>query len=102
MFENPFPKHKNLDLGKTRITDKIRVSSSAIYRKEYFGDYWLVETWIFSDDPSQRSTQVIHGTPSEVGCGWPDYRSVTKARIVHAHIVRNLIEKYGEAPCGFQ
>jgi len=55
-----------------------------------------VETWIFSDDPRQRNVQVIHGTPSEVGCGQPDYRSVTKAKIVHAHIAKNLFEKYGE------
>lgn len=51
----------NIDLGKTQITDKIRVSSAAIFYQEMFGDYYQIETWIFSDDKSLKSRMFIHG-----------------------------------------
>lgn len=56
---------ESVDLGKTQITDKIRVSSAAIlYAHEPWGPRWQVETWIFSDDRRQASRQIIHGSVS--------------------------------------
>jgi hypothetical protein len=79
---------RNIDLGKDRITDKVRVSSAAIYSSAYFGDYRQVETWIFSDDPRQKSHQIIHGTCSVQGDIPPAL--LEKCRHVHRRIVGNL------------
>ena len=84
-----------IDLGKTQITGKIRVSSAARPRAN-FGGWWLVETWIFSDDPRQRNRQVVHGEcflhhdcpPNRDLCG--------KARKVHDYIAANLKAKFQE------
>ena len=54
---------KNIDLGKTQITDLIRVSSAAIYYEEMFGSFYQIETWIFSDDERVKSRMFIHCTP---------------------------------------
>lgn len=86
-------KPHNVDLGKTQITDKIRVSSAAIFREEYFGKYWLIETWIFSDDPRQRNTQIIHGSPSG---DTPSRVFCDKAKKVHQYISSNLQKKFAE------
>jgi hypothetical protein len=56
-------KEPNIDLGKTRITDKVRVSSAAIFYEFWAGDYYQLETWVFSEDKAvQKSKQIIHGT----------------------------------------
>jgi hypothetical protein len=54
----------NKDLGKTQITDKIRVSSASIFyaHNEWGGVYHQYETWIFSNDPAIKSRQFIWGT----------------------------------------
>lgn len=58
----------NIDLAKTQITPKIRVSSAAIFYKFWAGDYYQLETWVFSEDKeAQQSKQVIHGTCSVSG-----------------------------------
>lgn len=82
---------ENKDLGKTRITDTIRVSSAAIQCSSHFGTYWQYETWIFSDDPRQRNRQVVHGTSSVPG----EYGWEMKTKIIHQHITNNLMRKYG-------
>lgn len=85
----------NIDLGKTRITDRIRVSSAALHRTEWHGSYWLIETWIFSDDPAQKCHQVIHGTPTSFqGERPPDERVVAEARKVHGYMVDGLRKKF--------
>jgi hypothetical protein len=52
----------NKDLGKTQITKDIRVSSAAIFYKEWFGDYYQYETWIFSSDSRLKPRQFTWGT----------------------------------------
>jgi hypothetical protein len=55
---------ENKDLGKTQITDKIRVSSASIFyaHNEWGGVYHQYETWIFSSDPTIKSRQFIWGS----------------------------------------
>lgn len=86
-------KPANINLGKTQITPLIRVSSAAIYYEDWPADYWLVETWIFSDDPQQESHQIIHGTTSP-SCSQRLAELSDKARNVHAQIASNLMQKY--------
>ncbi len=90
-------KPANIDLGKTRITDQIFVSSAALYRADWPADWWLVETWIFSDDPSQKTHQTIHGD-----CQASSKRALeelsTIARKVHGHIARNLMAIHHTQP----
>jgi len=80
---------RDIRIKQDTITDEIRVSTAAIYREEIFYDglhkYWLIETWCFSNDPKQKSFQVIHGTPGFL------YDQIRwKARKVHGYIVENL------------
>ncbi len=83
----------NINLGKTQITDKIRVSSAAIFYEAWFGDYYQLETWIFSDDKElQRSRQVIHCT---TGREIPE-RRVEEVKKVHRYISDNLKQKLKE------
>lgn len=89
---------QNINLGKTQITDKIRVSTAALHREEYFGSYWLIETWIFSDDPKQKNTQIIHGSPSSMNGEKPPCEKICeKARRIHAQISDSLRKKYVSA-----
>jgi len=82
----------NIDLGKTQITDKIRVSSAAIFYQEMFGDYYQVETWIFSDDERIKSKMQIHGT-----CGREiPQQLITHAQTFHRRISKMLIKKYNK------
>lgn len=80
----------NVDLGKTQITDKIRVSSAAIFYQEMFGDYYQLETWIFSDDERQKSRMVIHCT---TGREIPQ-REKDKVSKIHKRIADNLLKIY--------
>lgn len=78
----------NIDLGKTKITDKIRVSSAAIWYEWY--NYYQLETWIFSEDKDvQKSRQIIHCT---TGSEIPQM-SIDKAKKIHQQISYNLIKK---------
>ena len=58
----------NKDLGKTRITNDIRISSAAIfYEHTSWGQpYFQYETFIFSDNPSKgvKTRMFIWGTSS--------------------------------------
>ena len=76
----------NVDLGKTKITDKIRVSSAAIFYDMGHFVYYPFETWIFSDGPAQRSRQVIHGTHHSIS-----ERMIHKTKKVHDYIAKNLL-----------
>ena len=83
---------ENQDLGHTKITDKIRVSSAGIFREDgIWGKHFIVETWCFSDDPRQNSFQVIHGTPSRITDFYK--KKITK---IHNYIANNLKNKYSE------
>jgi len=79
----------NARIMHTRITPDIRVSTAGIYRAEWHGSYYIVETWIFSDDPRQVNTQVIHGTPHRL-----DFYTLREAVKVHRYIADNLKERY--------
>jgi len=81
---------KNIDLGKTQITDLIRVSSAAIFYEEHFGNYFQYETFIFSKDPNQKTHQIIHGT-----C-WsePSEKLAAISKKVHNYIANNLTKQY--------
>ncbi len=79
-----------MQIAHNHITPSIRVSTAALRRRDpYWSDYWLVETWVFSDDPRQRSFQVCHGS-------WPGLydHCLERARKVHGHITRNLELKF--------
>jgi hypothetical protein len=56
---------ENKNLGITRITDLIRVSTAAIaYENNWFGSYYQYETFIFSSDPKFKTRMFIWGTSS--------------------------------------
>lgn len=81
---------ENVDLGKTRITDKIRVSSAAIYYgNAFFGSYYQLETFIFSDDERQKSRQIIHYTTSSV-----TENDKERIAIIHTRISNGLLAKF--------
>jgi len=88
--------NKNIQIKHSQITNKVRVSSAAIWYEIYnqYGlmPYYQYETWCFSDDPEQRSFQVIHGTPHS-----QDAYYHNKAITVHEHIVNNLSKKFNVA-----
>lgn len=77
---------------QTQITPKIRVSTAGI---RYPGlaynpnPYFQYETWCFSDDPQQRSIQVIHGCSESV-----DFHYLVKSIKVHRYISRNLMIRF--------
>lgn len=80
----------NLDLGKTAITDKVRVSSAAIfYENNFFRNYYQLETFIFSDDERQKTRMIIHYTCSEV----TEQDRIFVAK-VHNYVSRNMISKF--------
>lgn len=80
----------NIDLGKTKITDKVRVSSAAVFYEFWAGDYYQLETWVFSGDKSvQQSKQVIHGT---CGSEIPD-SLIEKTKTFHRRASKLLIKK---------
>ena len=84
---------RNVRILHTQITDKIRVSSAAIWYPglEYNpSPYYQYETWCFSDDGKQRSFQVIHGCHSNIHHRW-----IVDAIKIHKHIVRNLKKQGG-------
>ena len=70
---------KGENLASDIITDKIRVSTATFPSYDGGGDGF--ETWIFSDDIRQRSTQIWH-------------RSKRQALLVHGYITHNLRQKY--------
>ncbi len=83
----------NIDLGKTRITDKIMVSTAAIYYKEWFGERYQLETWIFSEDKTvQKSHQVIHCSTNTT----IPQRRIDDAKRVHKYISDNLLKKFNQ------
>lgn len=94
------PQARNIDLGKSAITPLIRVSSAALYREDWWGRWWLVETWIFSDDQRQRNRQIIHGDCFAVGGGPPHERICATARKVHGQIAENLRRRFANVETG--
>jgi len=81
----------NINLAITIITDKIRVSTAAIYYSEWFGEYYQYETWIFSNDKMhQKNVMVIHGTHG----GDLDENMVKKSKHIHERISNNLLKKF--------
>lgn len=82
--------NENIDLGKTQITDKIRVSSAAIFYDEVFGRRYQIETFIFSDDPKISTQQIIHGDCYPFN---PLSRYVLNCQKVHEYISNNLKQK---------
>lgn len=55
---------ENLNLGKTKISDTMRVSSAGIaYEHTEWGvPYYQYETFIFSDNPKFKTRMFIWGT----------------------------------------
>lgn len=80
---------KNIDIAKTQVTDKIRVSSAALFYEESFGNFYQYETWVFSEDPKQPYKQVIHGTYHE-----PNDQLLNKTKIIHEYISNELIDQF--------
>lgn len=83
---------KNIDLGKTQITEQVRVSSAAIfYKSPFFGDYYQFETFIFSEDKGvQKSRQIIHGTTWNINHNF----LLQQTKKVHAYVSNNLTRKF--------
>ena len=52
-------------IKSTIINDKLRVSSAIERRIDWFGDWDLIETWIFSDDGIHKSRQIFSKTPEK-------------------------------------
>ena len=54
----------NIGLGKTQITEQIRVSSAAIFYEhtDWGIPYYQYETFIFSDDPKFKTRMFIWDT----------------------------------------
>ena len=79
----------NCRIIQTVITPEIYVSTAAIW---YDGVGWQrrfqYETWCFSNNPNQKSFQVIHGS-----CGWIDFDFLKKSIKIHRYISDNLKEK---------
>ena len=82
---------KNFNIASTVINDKIRVSTAAIfYESTFFGDYYQVETFIFSGDKTLIETrQIIHGT-----CHDAESNLIDKAKKIHVYISNNLKNKF--------
>lgn len=81
-------KLENFNIASTIITDKIRVSSAAIfYENSFFGDYYQLETWVFSTDPTVKNKQIIHGTTSIFPISQKEKDNVVK---VHNYVAGNL------------
>lgn len=86
---------KNVDLGKTQITDKVRVSSAAIFYDEWFGKRYQLETFIFSDDKSiQQTTQIIH---CSTGTVIPQSK-IDEVKKIHSYISNNLKQSLTPTP----
>jgi len=65
-----------------QVNPWVWVSSAKLPRRGHWGgEYWLIETWIFSDDPRQVHRQVIHKTEKE-------------ALIIHKRMVAGLRHKF--------
>jgi hypothetical protein len=94
------PQARSIDLGKSQITPIIRVSSAALMRDDWWGSWWLVETWIFSDDPRQKSRQIIHGDSGAGGGRPPHERICATARKVHGQIAENLRRRFANVETG--
>lgn len=88
----------NVNLASDIITDTVRVSTAAIHMSAHFGHYWQLETWVFSEDPTQKSVQRVHTTFYSDGKTEWNKRSeeyiirkfVEQAKKAHAYIVNNL------------
>lgn len=75
-FESKSLKHTIISMSPL-----VRVSTAKLARQDIYGNWWLIETWIFSDDPEQFNRQIIHKTDRE-------------ALKVHDLIVHGLRFKY--------
>jgi hypothetical protein len=83
---------RNCRILHTQITPKIRVSTAAIwYDPLYYSPngHFQYETWCFSDDPQQRSFQVIHGVWNKIY--WLFLRDSIK---IHRYIAANLTKRF--------
>jgi hypothetical protein len=81
---------ENIDLGKTKITDEVRVSSAAIWY-DVLGGYYQYETWVFSEDKNFKSEHTIHGTSKD----WDnDMESLTRHK--HVEIADKSISLFKE------
>lgn len=81
---------KCIRIKQTQITDFIRVSTAAICYEDEFLTYYQYETWIFSDEPKQRTRQIIHACSRYD----PDWKIEMKAEKVHDYISNNLKQIY--------
>jgi len=82
----------NIRIIQTQITDDIRVSTAGIFYEEHWGNRFQYETWCFSNNPKQKSFQVIHGSYSRV-----DFYYLRKSIKIHRYISDNLKKKHDSA-----
>lgn len=85
----------NFNIDSTIITPKVRVSTAAIhYSDRGYGSRYQIETFIFSDDPGQKTIQRIHG--DIFGEFNPDYPIIAYSMTFHRRVSRLLNKKYNE------
>ena len=82
----------NIRIIHTQITPTIRVSTAGIFYEEMWGPRFQYETWCFSDDPKQKTFQVIHGSCREI-----DQHYLKKSIKVHKYISDNLIRRHNNS-----
>lgn len=81
----------NIKIMQTQITPEIRVSTAGIFYNEQWGERFQYETWCFSDNPKQKSFQVIHGSS-----GWVNFHYLTESIKVHRYIADNLTKRHNQ------
>jgi len=86
-----YDRKPNIRIIQTQITPEIRMSTAGIFYNEQWGERFQYETWCFSDDPKQRSFQVIHGS-----CGWLDQHYLKKSIKIHRYISSNLKKRHNQ------
>jgi hypothetical protein len=91
-MEQKMKRHRpNIRIMHTQITPEIMVSTAGIFYDEMWGERFQYETWCFSDDPKQKSFQVIHGS-----CGLVDPYYLKKSIKIHRYISSNLKNRHNK------
>lgn len=87
--------YNGYNIASTYICPGLRVSTGIWVSGTIAGPYEQLETWIFSDLPQMRSTQVVHGC-------WYPHRTPEPAKLkalaAHWHMVYNMRKRAGVMP----
>lgn len=86
---------KNFNIASTIINEDIRISSAAIfYESFFFGNYFQIETFIFSNNKDVlRSKQIIHCTVSGDERTDIDINIIDNVKKIHTYVCKNIKDK---------